>query len=462
MFVGRVRELQSLNQSWNSNGFQFPVIYGRRRVGKTALINEFVRGKDVIYFTGLETNAQQNLENLSKSIFGFMNGFDATPVFPGFQEAFEHVFLLAQTRRLILVIDEYPYVARSYKGLGSILQALIDKYKDTSGLFLILCGSSMSFMEEQVLGYQSPLYGRRTAQYRILPFDFFESRLYFKSFSAQDMALLYGMVGGTPQYLLQMNDGLSVEENIKNAFLNTSSYLFEEPHNLLKQEVREPAVYNAIIAAIAGGNTRLSEIANRVGEETGACSGYLSNLISLGIIKKETPIVGKSSKKTLYVIADNMFRFWYRFIPGNMSVIQNGMIELAYQNISGHLSSYMGMVFEEICRQYLWKLNREGRAAMTFMDLGRWWGSDPESKSDAEIDILALGDKKSAMFCECKWIQNDVDRSVLETLVKRSALLTFDRKCFCLFARNGFTEGCVKLAEDLGNVDLITFEDMIK
>lgn len=462
MFIGREKELKKLNELYNTNKFQFPVIYGRRRVGKTALINKFVEGKDNIFFTGLETNIRQNLENFSKSVFEYTSGFGSAPVFQNFQEALEYVFQLSQSRRIVLVIDEYPYVARAYRGFASILQVLIDKYKDTSKLFLILCGSSMSFMEEQVLGYKSPLYGRRTAQFKILSFDFFESCQCFKGFSKQDMALIYGIVGGTPQYLLQMNDKASVEENIKNTFLNTSSYLFEEPNNLLKQEVREPAVYNAIISAIATGSTRLSDIAGKVGEESATCSMYLKNLISLGIIRKETPVFVKSSRKTIYAIADNMFRFWYRFVPTNMSIIQNGMIEVAYKNITGHLSSYMGAVFEEICKQYLWRLNRDGMAAVTFMELGRWWGSDPEMKSEAEIDIVAVGDKNNAIFCECKWTNEDVDLTVLEALVRRSRLLPFEKKYFYLFAKNGFTSGCREKAEELGNVRLVKFEEMVE
>jgi len=461
MFIGREKELGALNELYMKGDFQFPVIYGRRRVGKTALINEFVKGKDTIFFTGLETNAKQNLENFSKAVFDYMSGFGATPVFQGFQEALEYVFALSKEKRIVLVIDEYPYVAKSYKGFASVLQVMIDKYKDTSKLFLILCGSSMSFMEEHVLGYKSPLYGRRTAQFKINAFDFFESRRYFKNFSALDMALIYGIVGGTPQYLLQMNDNLTVEENIKKTFLNTTSYLFEEPNNLLKQEVREPAIYNAIITAVATGSTKLSEISGKVGEETSVCSVYLKNLMSLGIIKKETPITETSSKKTIYVIADNMFRFWYRFIPGNMSIIQNGIIELAYKNISEQLPSYMGAVFEEICKQYLWQLNRQGKAAVTFMDLGRWWGGDPESQAQAEIDILATADKDCAIFCECKWTNEDMGLSTLETLIKRSNLFSFSKKHYYSFAKSGFTKGCKERAKELGNVTLVAYEDMV-
>ncbi|HZK61951.1 MAG TPA: ATP-binding protein [Anaerovoracaceae bacterium] len=460
MFIGREKELKNLNNLYETDKFQFPIIYGRRRVGKTALINEFVKDKDTIYFTGIETNAKQNLENFSRSIFNYTTGSNVTPVFSSFQEALEYVFDLAEKKKIILVIDEYPYVAKSYKAIASMLQVLIDKQKDTSKLFLILCGSSMSFMEEQVLGYKSPLYGRRTSQFKILPFEFFESRKYFKNFSDMDMAIVYGMVGGTPQYLLQMDDNISLEHNIKDKLLNSTSYLFEEPNNLLKQEVREPAIYNAIISAVATGSTKLSEISSKVGEETSACSSYLKNLISLGIIKKETPFAEKSSKKTIYIIADNLFRFWYRFVPPNISIIQKNMTDLAYKIINEQLSSYMGAVFEEICKQYLWELNKQGKAAITFTDLGRWWGNDPKNKCENEIDIMGTNSENSALFCECKWTNEKTDTGVLETLIERSRLFHHTNVHLYLFSKTGFTKGCIDKSNELGNVKLVTFDEM--
>jgi uncharacterized protein len=286
MFIGRGRELATLNKLYASDKFEFVVIYGRRRVGKTALINQFIEDKKAIYFMGVESNVKQNLENFSKSIIEYNTGIETETSFLSFQAALEYVFKLSEKDRLILAIDEYPYVARSSKSLASTLQLLIDKYKDTSKLMLILCGSSMSYMEDHVLAYKAPLYGRRTAQMKILPFNFEETCHYFQNFSDEDKALIYGIVGGTPQYLLQMNDKMSVEENIKNTYLNPNSALFEEPENLLKQEVREPALYNAIITAIATGASRMSEISNKVGEDTNVCSAYVKNLVSLGIIQK--------------------------------------------------------------------------------------------------------------------------------------------------------------------------------
>lgn len=461
MFIGRERELNSLNRLYVSGKFEFAVIYGRRRVGKTALIDHFIKDKKAIYFMGVESNDKQNLENFSRSILEYSSGILADTFFSSFQAALEYVFKLAESERLILAIDEYPYVARASGSLASTLQMLIDKYKDRSKLMLILCGSSMSYMEDHVLAYKAPLYGRRTAQMKIMPFDFFDVCRYLKNFAPEDIALIYGIVGGTPQYLLQMNDHLSVEDNIKNTFLNPTSFLFEEPENLLKQEVREPALYNAIITAVAGGASRMAEIASKVGEDTSICSAYLKNLIALRLVRRETPYGEKESRKSIYSIGDNMFRFWYRFVPENRSIIARGADKLAYQRIEPYLSDYMGKVFEEICQQYLWKLLLEGKSPVDFQELGRWWGNDPIARSQAEIDIMGEQDKNTALFGECKWTNEKVDAGVLDTLSDRSQIFHYKNIYLYLFAKNGFTSGCIRQAEKMGNVFLVSYGDIM-
>ncbi len=461
MFIGRESELKELNKLYCSDKFEFAVIYGRRRVGKTAIISEFIKDKESIFFTGVETNAKQNLDNFSRCIMEYNTGIAIDSSFSSFQAALEYVFELAKEKRIILVIDEYPYVARASKSLASTLQFLIDKYKDISKLFLILCGSSMSYMEDHVLAYKAPLYGRRMAQFKIKPFEFFEVCQYFKNLSNVDKALAYGVVGGTPQYLLQFNDSLSIEENIKNTHLNPASSIFEEPNNLLKQEVREPAIYNAVITAIAAGSSKMNEISRKIDEDTSVCATYIKNLITLGIIKKESPYGEKSSRKTIYSIEDNMFRFWYRFVPQNASIISRGAADLAYQRIAPELSSYMGGVFEEICKQYLWKLLLDGNCAVNFSDIGRWWGANPKTKSQEEIDIMGT-DKDSVLFAECKWTNEKVSLGVLETLVERSELFSYKKKYFYLFAKTGFTKACEDKAEEMGNVILVTYDEMMK
>ena len=461
MFIGRERELNALDNLYKSDKFEFAVIYGRRRVGKTALINQFISDKKAIYFMGVESNAKQNLENFSKSIMEFANGIETESSFLSFQAAFEYVFKLVEKERIILAIDEYPYVARSSESLASTLQLLIDKYKDTSKLMLILCGSSMSYMEDHVLAYKAPLYGRRTAQIKLLPFDFEETCECLQGMSDEDKALIYGIAGGTPQYLLQMSSKLSVEDNIKNTYLNSTSFLYEEPTNLLKQEVREPAIYTAIITAIATGSSRMSEISSKVGENTNVCTNYIKNLINLGIVQRETPYGEKSSRKSIYYIEDNMFRFWYRFVPDNNSIIARGAANLAYKRIEPQLSDYMGKIFEEICKQYLWKLLISGNCPIEFKSLGRWWGNDPKEKSQAEIDIMGEQDKNTALFAECKWTNEKVDLSVLETLIKHSELFHYKTKYYYLFSKSGFTKGCIDKANEMGNVNLVEYVNVI-
>ncbi len=462
MFIGREWELDSLNKLYQTDEFEFVVLYGRRRVGKTALINHFIADKPAIYFMGVESNAKQNLENFSASILEYFSGIRSTETsFLSFQAALDTVFQLSLNKRIILAIDEYSYVAKSSKSFASTLQFLIDKYRDNSKLMLILCGSSMSYMEDHVLAYKAPLYGRRTAQMKLPAFSFEETCRYFTHFTAEEKALAYGIVGGTPQYLLQMNDRISIEENIKNTYLNPTSSLFEEPINLLKQEVREPAIYTAIITAIATGASRMSEISTKVGEDTNVCSIYLKNLVSLGIVQKEIPYGEKVSKKSIYSIDDNMFRFWYRFVLENTSMIARGATDLVYKRIEPHLSDYMGKVFEEICKQYLWKLLLSGNSPVEFSSLGRWWGNDPIRKCQTEIDIMGEQDKSAALFAECKWTNEKVDLPVLETLNERSELFPYPKKHLFLFSKSGFTKGCTAKAKELGNVSLVTFDEIV-
>jgi hypothetical protein len=253
-----------------------------------------------------------------------------------------------------------------------------------------------------------------------------------------------------------------VEDNIKNIFLNPNSILYEEPLNLLKQEVREPALYNAIITAIATGASRMAEIATKVGEDTSVCVSYMKNLLSLGLIKKELPYGEKASRKSIYALDDHMFAFWYRFIPENNSLIARGAVDLAYRRMEPYFSDYMGSVFEDICMQYLWKLLLSGESPVEFTELGRWWGTDPSTRSQTEIDLMGEQDPNTALFGECKWTNEYVDQGVLDTLVKRSRLFHYQNIKLYLFAKNGFTKGCIEKANELGNVVLVTYRDILK
>lgn len=459
MFYGREKELKKLNSMYDSNKFEFAVFYGRRRVGKTTLIREFCKDKHAIYFVAREASGEVNLQNFSNDVFGVTDRNKMGNIyFHDWEKAFEYIGNISKEERMILVIDEYPYLAENLTSISSIIQAHIDmKFKDGK-LFLILCGSSMSFMENQVLGYKSPLYGRRTAQFRVKPFTYFQSLPFMEGYDDEDKAVFYGITGGIPEYLSKINNRLSLKENIMDLYLNDSGALYEEPTNLLKQELREPATYNGIIDSIAAGASRLSEIASKNSMESNKCAKYLSSLISLGIVKKEIPITEKTSKKSIYLLKDQMFRFWYRFVFPNMSLIASGFGEEVYNaKIESQLNSFMGLTFEEICKQYMYQNIKS--APFFFGNIGRWWGNNPKLKRQEEIDLMAFEDD-NVIFGECKWTNSLVDTDVLNDIVTQSEIFHYKHIYFYIFAKRGFTDRCIKKAKDMGNVNIICFKDM--
>jgi AAA+ ATPase superfamily predicted ATPase len=456
VFIGRERELQRLNERYKSGRFEFITIYGRRRVGKTALIREFIKDKKALFYTAAENSKDRNLALLSKAIL------DADATYKSFEDAFEAIYLMAQNEKIVLVIDEYPYAAKSYKPLSSLLQQYIDnKFKQTD-IFIILCGSSMSFMENQVLGYQSPLYGRRTGQFKLVPFSFEESRQYHKGFNSREQAVLYGITGGIPQYLELMDGAKSLRHNIVHSFFTADTMLFEEPANLLKQELREPQIYNDILTAIAGGSTQLNRISDMsYVADTSKTNTYLRSLVSLGIVKKEESILAKSKRKSIYRLNDGMFRFWYRFVPHNLAKIHLGLGEGVYENVEPQIPAFMGEVFEEICKQWLWNENIANRLPFSFQDCGRWWGANPLRKEEQEIDIIAFDEKNNqAIFCECKWTNEKISEDIIKNLIDKCAMFSHEKKYYYLFSKSGFTS--VALRKEAENIKLISFENMFE
>ncbi|MCL2844368.1 MAG: ATP-binding protein [Chitinivibrionia bacterium] len=456
-FYGRNAEMERLDEMFNSNKFEFAVIYGRRRVGKTTLIREFVKNKKSVFFAANESTAADNLLSFSRCIGGKSNA----PIFSDYESALEAIFELAGNERLVLVIDEYPYLAQSYRGISSLLQIMIDHKKDNSKLMLILCGSSMSFMESQVLGYKSPLYGRRTAQFKIRPFTFFEAFPFFTSFATVDKAVLYGITGGIPEYLCKINPQKNVRENIIDMFLSTSGHFFEEPSNLIKQELREPSTYNVIIESIAGGASRLNEIAVKSGLESNKCSKYLNSLIALGLVKKELPFGETVSKRSIYKLEDFMFRFWYRFVFQNVSAINAGLGGDVYDNeIDRHLNAYMGYIFEDICLQWLSVQAKRGALPFFIGNVGRWWGTNPKTRLQEEIDIMTTR-QDSALFAECKFTNSLVDIEVLRNLQRKSEIFDgYKNKFFFLFSKSGFDDNLRKAAAADKNIVLTELKDM--
>lgn len=453
MFIGRERELRKLNQMYDSGKLENAIIYGRRRVGKTTLINEFCKDKKTVFFAALENSAALNLTALSGAIVSADHGGAASGLsYQSFADAFARIAEMAGEKRLIFVIDEYPYLAQAYPPISSLLQNFLDHQFKQTRLFLILCGSSMSFMENQVLGYQSPLYGRRTAQFKIQPFDYYETGLWFPNYSPEEKALVYGISGGIPLYLEQFDRRKNIRENLLTAVFDKNALLFEEPSNLLKQELREPASYNAIISAIASGKTKLSEISGTVGMETGLCRKYIENLITLGILKRETPVTDHASRRPLYLLDDLFFRFWYSFVPGNMASILSDRMEQAFpMTVEKYLPDYMGLVFEKICREYL--LYYEKALPFDLREVGQWWGTDPKTRKQAQIDIVAASaDGKNCIVGSCKFRHDPVSESELKLMRQYAqAMGGFSGYWFYLFSKSGFSAGLTakRACEDL-------------
>ena len=463
MFYCRENELRDTNRRYKKGEFECLIVYGRRRVGKTALINEFCKDKPTVFFSALNASDKENLEALSKAIYEKDHpGMESAPVFQSFEAALDQITRMAEKERLVFVIDEYPYLAKANKSISSRLQHIIDHTWKNGQLYLILCGSSMSFMEYQVLGYESPLYGRRTGQYKIQALTYKEITAFNPTLTPEKQSLVYGITGGVPHYINKLDVYEDVDEALKDNLFNTSSYLFEEPENLLKQELREPAIYNSVITAIAGGASHANEIATKVGVESAVCAKYLKVLLDLGIIKKETPITEKPGKKTIYTIGDNFFRFWYRFVPQNTSAISAGRIEQIYEPvIKRHLSDYMGLVFEQMCREYL--LRYANDLPIILSDVGQWWGTDSKAKKEVQIDIVGSpveGDEY--IIGSCKYRNTTIGVDEFELIKHYADVFGKGKKYhFYIFSKSGFTKDLQELG-DKGDVKLITLDDMYR
>lgn len=457
VFIGREKELAELNDLYVQDKFQLFVLYGRRRVGKTTLLNEFCKGKDTIFYSAEQSNNKLNLEKFSRLVFSFYGEENLEP-FSSWGNALSYIDEKQKDKRLILVIDEFPYLVRKNKALLSEMQHLIDHKLKNGKLFIVLCGSYMGFMEKEVLGSKSPLFGRRTGQLHMKPFSYQTSMKFLDGFSDEDKLKLYGAFGGTPLYLQQIQLDNTFEENIKKAFLKVTSYLYEEPLLLLRQEVQEPGVYSAIIEAIAGGYTKSNEISTKIGEDSAKCLKYIKTLCELGILYKETPFGDKeSSRKTIYGISDFMFRFWYRYVFGNRTLVETGAQEAVWQKrIEPNYSSYMGLVFEKICSDYLTAQNVNGNLPFLFTAIGRWWGTNPKTHKQVEIDLIA-NDGKDYLICECKWRNEKTDLSVLNELKENADIFNTkrDNTWFILFTKVGFTDAVLKEAQTDPNIILV-------
>lgn len=460
-FIGRKAELDLLEEMYGREGFQFLILYGRRRVGKTSLLCEFAKRHRAVLFSAQEKNDALNLADFSRTVQRHFQE-EYFGVFADWQSAFRYIGDRSGGERLVVMMDEFPFLAGGNPSVKSILQHTIDHSWQRKNLFLILCGSSVSFMENEIMGYKSPLYGRSTGQLEVRPFGYFDSALFFPGYQDADRLLAYGILGGIPCYLNAFSDRIPIQENIAGQILRTGAFLKDEPQLLLRMELREPAVYNSIFEAIAGGASRLNDIATKTHEESQKCSKYIDTLRSMRLIEKVTPCGdSESSKKSLYRIADNYYLFWYRFLFPNRSYYEFLGDREAAGEIAGGLSGHMGGVFESVCLQYMVRLARRRRLPFVPYHMGRWWGTNPKTKKQDDVDILALDRERSAaIFCECKFKNAPFDMGEYDNLVCASGIIEkpMDRYYY-LFSKGGFTEAVRERAGREGAV-LVALEDL--
>ncbi|MFA4669403.1 ATP-binding protein [Pyrococcus kukulkanii] len=409
-FVNRRRELEVLEEAWREGSRLF-IVYGRKRVGKTALLRKFLENKRGIYFLCSQRGYEKDVERFSHEVSSFI---DAPIQFKSFKDAFE---FLKRQGKLIVIFDEFPYLIEADKGVPSEFQEIVDIVLEDSEIMLVLCGSSIGMMEREVLSYKSPLYGRASGILKVKPFRFFDMVEWFGE-DFEKLVRLYGVTWGIPRYMEFFKTG--DDEEIINNFFDPSAFLFNEVRLLLMEELRNPTRYMQIIEAIAMGKTRLNEIAQYVGMEAKDLSAYLKVLSDLGIVKREVPITERKAKRGIYAIEDEYFRFYHRFVSPHYEEIDSLNPEPAIQDFLKNFNTYLGGTFEKVAKEFLIELNKLGRLPFKFTDIGKWW------HKKEEIDLVALDRiKNRTLFVEVKWkdVSEKESRRILRKLERKSKLV---------------------------------------
>lgn len=460
MFIGREAELRFLNSKYRTDGGQLIVLYGRRRVGKTETLREFCKGKPHVFYACTQTTDRVQLRNFSNRMLreGIPAGNYITE-FADWERAFQAIQDLpyGDAKRLI-VIDEFPYMCKGNKSIPSILQNIWDAQLRDSNVMIILCGSSMSWIEQELLAEKNPLYGRATGIYRMREMGFYDAARFFPEYSDRDKILTYAVLGGIPHYLRQWDPTLPVDENIRYNILTKGCVLYSEVEFLLHQELRETPIYNSIIEAVALGNTKLNDISQKsLVEDTSKTSVYLKNLIELGIVEREFSVDAKikeqaNSNRGTYRLTDNFFRFWYAFGFSNYSQLEDGDADGVYEYaIKPALHEFASFAFEDVCREFVREMNKRNDLPFRYEKMGRWMGRttvrdakapDGVRIAEAEIDLLGIGKgAREYLVGECKFKGRPFSYAeYLDTMAKLSPMKKESDFYYALFSENGYDE----------------------
>jgi AAA+ ATPase superfamily predicted ATPase len=461
MFVNRESEVRSLLERITSNKAELVIVYGRRRIGKTELLRKaFAKGRAIYFVADLGADQDQRRRFSEAVHLSYPNPLLQTDIPPGWDSLLRYIITLAEKDRMVLVLDEFPYLCSSDPALPSVLQRIWDEVGKDSKLYLILCGSFVSFMEREVLGHKSPLYGRRTGQLLVHPLVLRTLKDFFPGYSREGRITAYAILGGVPAYLIQFSDRLSIRRNIENQILKPTAFLHDEVRFILMEELRDPKHYLSILQSIAFGNTRMNDIVQRTGIERGPVSKYLSVLQDLRLIERETPITEKhpeKSRKGIYRLSDNFFRFWFRFVlPFKSRLVEGGERKVLEKEILPHLDNFIGQAFDKICVEILRNLADEKKIKLSYGRAGRWWNGNEE------IDLVAVAEDKPVFVAECKWSKRPVGIDILKELRRKASLISSEGPRadlrVGLFSRSGFT----KEIEDLGKKGEVELIDVRK
>jgi AAA+ ATPase superfamily predicted ATPase len=465
MFLGRQNELDFLNQRYESENGELLILYGRRRVGKTELLREFTQGKENVFYTCTECTDERQLHSFSDRLLS--RNIPASKYlteFTNWRQALESVRDMGGNGKKLLIIDEFPYMVNSNHSIPSILQELWDSGLKNERVMIVLCGSAMSFIEKEILAEKNPLYGRATGILKLLPLPFYDAARFFSGYSNTDKVIAYSVLGGIPYYLQQFNSKKSLAENITRHILTRGSILYSEVEFLMRQELRETAIYNTIIQAVALGNTRLNEIYNKTQIDKSKLSVYLNNLIGLGIIRREYSLSDGNAERAnvqrgLYRVTDPFFRFWFAFVFPNISELESGDAAGIYRHVvEPYLEEFASVIFEDVCRQYLRRLNQKDELPFHFTRIGSWW-----NKTD-EIDIMAADrEGRNLILGECKFRKKaafnfaDMAHALSKYKSDKETVLTW-----FFFSQSGFTKEVWEAAkaEETG-IRLVALADMI-
>lgn len=469
-FIGRKNELHTLNTEYNRNS-SFVVIYGRRRVGKTTLIKEFLKNKTAFYYLATEELESQSMKRLANVIARTTKNTLLQKIeFTDWLDLFQLIADYKPEEKKVLVIDEFPYLVRTNSAFPSILQNAWDEFLKDSNVMLILSGSLIGMMQKHALSYDSPLYGRRTAQMRLTPLPF-TSIYETQNLPFEQAVEQFALTGGVPKYLEFFEDGRPLEEQLKDAVFSKNGFLYEEPNFLLKSESLTAVNYFSIIKTIADGNHKLGKIASALGQESSSLTPYLSTLSDLGFIEKRTPITEKNpekSRKGLYFIADNFLRFWFCYVYPYKGELELDNMQIVLDEIHKDFKEkFVAFAYEDICKDIFAKLCSNNAISFVPSRIGSYWLNDYDG--DTEIDVMSVDHQNKQVFVgECKYHTKPVDAPVYFTLKEKVDNAAEIRKSFPkynviygLFSKSGFTKRMLDIAKENPSILLIHEDHLI-